>query len=90
MATVISCVNFCEGATNYTPIKKVDGGREENGDIMHWIYYTSKNLASRLFYVSSGVSNESSTEIQFSYEKRADREITENISYLILQNKVSR
>ena len=70
MATVISCVNFCEGATNYTPIKKVDGGREENGDIMHWIYYTSKNLASRLFYVSSGVSNESSTEIQFSYEKR--------------------
>ena len=48
-------------------IKKVDGGREENGDIMHWIYYTSKNLASRLFYVSSGVSNESSTEIQFSF-----------------------
>ena len=61
MATVISCVNFCEGATNYTPIKKVDGGREENGDIMHWIYYTSKNLASRLWRVP----NESSTEIQF-------------------------
>ena len=23
VATVISCVNFCEGATNYTPIKKL-------------------------------------------------------------------
>ena len=59
MATVISCVNFCEGATNYTPIKKKL--RQENGDIMHWIYYTSKNLASRLWRVP----NESSTEIQF-------------------------